>query len=171
MRAQSVRLVTYVALLGGLLASGRVGAKEQFPGDVARHLGLGYTPPCRLCHIQGTTGSGSVATPFGISMLAHGLSGDNSSLTAALDGLRADKTDSDGDGTSDIDELLAGTDPNTPVNAPLVDADPKYGCSVAGVNAATPAAVGTGLGALAALGVLVCRERRRRSATNRRSRS
>ena len=39
-------------------------------------------------------------------MLAHGLTSDRSTLTPALDALKADNVDSDGDGVSDIDELI-----------------------------------------------------------------
>jgi hypothetical protein len=89
-------------------------------------------PPCRICHIQGTTGSGTIQTPFGVSMLARGLSGDNGSVCTALSALDADKVDSDGDGTPDTVELENLDDPNTAANVKLVDEPtPTYGCGVA----------------------------------------
>ena len=121
-------------------------AVSRFPPEIASHLGLDYTPPCGLCHIHGTTGPGSVATPFGISMLARGLSSDRSTLIPALDSLSADQVDSDGDGVTDSDELLANTDPNTPANVPLVGSDPTYGCA---------AAPGSASGAAGAAGLLL----------------
>jgi hypothetical protein len=108
-------------------------AVPRYPGEITDYFAphLGYTPPCRLCHIDGITGSGSVETPFGISMLAHGLTSDRSTLTPALDALKAGNVDSDGDGVSDIDELLADTDPNTSAEVSLSSSGPVYGCAIA----------------------------------------
>jgi hypothetical protein len=114
-------------------------AISRFPGEIIDYFknvhsppkDLKYTPPCSVCHIGGTTGSGSVQTPFGISMLAHGLTGDRNSITPALVALDADAVDSDGDGVSDIDELIADTDPNAAANVSLSSSNPSYGCSVA----------------------------------------
>jgi hypothetical protein len=93
---------------------------------------LSYTPPCRLCHIQGTTGAGSVQTPFGISMLARGLTQDESTLIPALTAMDTQKVDSDGDGVDDITEILEDRDPNTPLPASLSSGAPTYGCGTAG---------------------------------------
>jgi hypothetical protein len=131
-------------------------AKPRFPAIIRSHLGLDYDPPCRLCHIHGTTGAGSVSTPFGNSMLAHGMTGDESTIVPALDALAADAVDSDGDGIPDITELKADTDPNTPADVSLVSSDPKYGCSI-GAGAPSGTLAG-GIGVL----LLVARRSRRR---------
>jgi hypothetical protein len=165
MRAASLRLAFGCAaalLLMG--AAPDAHGKEQFPGEIARDLRLGYDPPCRLCHIQGTTGSGSVITPFAISMQAHGLTGSASSIAPALQGLGADRVDSDGDGKPDVEELVANTDPNSPANAPLGDSAPTYGCSAAG--ATLSACLGELVfGALLVAGALLARRGKRRHVT------
>jgi hypothetical protein len=88
-------------------------------------------PPCRLCHIQGTTGSGTIQTPFGVSMLARGLSGGNTSVCAALSAVATDNVDSDGDGKTDVAELETFADPNTAANVSWAEEPtPSYGCGV-----------------------------------------
>ncbi len=66
-------------------------------------------------------------------MRARGLVAyDTNSLATALTALTAEKKDSDEDGTPDIAELMAGTDPNTGAGDAAVAA-PEYGCAVSAV--------------------------------------
>jgi hypothetical protein len=121
----------FAAVLGvsALTSAGHAAAKPQFPSVIASDLKLSYLPPCSLCHAKGNTSSATVTTHFGLALLARGLSGSETSLTSALASLAADGGDSDGDRVSDVAELKAGTDPNSPANASLVNNDdPGYGC-------------------------------------------
>lgn len=113
-----------------LLSSGVAGATRDFPDVIRVHLNLSYQPPCSVCHVKGNTGPGTVQTPFGMSLRAHGMvARDDASLEYALDSLEADGTDSDGDGDTDVAELQSQTDPNTPGNTRLSTAsDPSFGC-------------------------------------------
>ncbi|MEY4514669.1 MAG: hypothetical protein RLZZ450_6791 [Pseudomonadota bacterium] len=86
-------------------------------------------PHCNVCHRDDNAGSGTVDRPFALSMeRIGGLGGGGSSDVArALDVLRAQKTDSDGDGVADNDELSRGEDPNFAGDGDLCG--PQVGCS------------------------------------------
>ena len=110
-----------------VLAGGLAHASSIYPPEVRAHLSLSYTPACTLCHNVPTGGYGTVTTPFGKSMMSRGLVAQNiGALDTALDALTAEKTDSDGDGVPDIDELKAGTDPNVAGGGAVPP--PTYGC-------------------------------------------
>ena len=117
-----------------LLAAQAARASAGYPTAIGEHLPIVYSPPCSLCHVEGKTGPGTAETPFARSARAHGLEGGNVDLVGiALDGPMRDGTDSDRDGVSDIQELLAGTDPNVAGAQSIeVRADPTSGCSSAG---------------------------------------
>ena len=90
-------------------------ATDMFPAAIQNKYMLGDLPPelCALCHTNGITGSGTVNTPFGRALRMNGLlPNDTASLNAALDALAAASIDSDGDGVTDVAELMAGTSPN-----------------------------------------------------------
>ena len=120
-----------VAFLGGAHAAR---SKEEFPGKIAGDLGAATAPPCGLCHQYGKTGGDTLVTPFALAMRARGLSGEGS-LDDALARVEADHVDSDGDGATDIDEIIAATDPNSAASTPATRqpvGDPQLGCAVAG---------------------------------------
>lgn len=132
-------------------------AKEEFPSQIERDVGLNYQVPCAVCHIKGNTGASTPITPFALSLRDRGLSGDNASLSSALTKLSADETDSDGDGVADIDELKAGTDPNSSANADIATVQaPGYGCG----GTAPQGHGGPVVAGAVALGWLLTRRRR-----------
>jgi len=144
-------------LVYGILLSANVRAMPTFPGEIQSHLQLSYTPQCTLCH-GSVTGGGPVVQPFGEAMLAAGLTvSGGSTLTNALDTLKRNKTDSNGNGISDIDELVAGNNPN-PDKPPI-----KYGC---GAKIAPGSPVGWHVPILALVAMVLFR---RRSALKRNS--
>ena len=119
-------VLRHALVVATLLAGGLAHASSNYPAEIRAHLGLSYTPDCTLCHNVPSGGYGTVTTPFGTSMRARGLVAQNvQSLDTALDALAAEKTDSDGDGVPDIDELKAGTNPNSSGGAVP---PPTYGC-------------------------------------------
>ena len=117
-----------------LLAAHEAHASPGYPTAIVERLGIFYSPPCSLCHVEGKTGPGTAETPFGRSARAHGLEGGDVGLVGiALDALARDGIDSDRDGITDIQELIAGTDPNLAGGESIqVRQDPMSGCSSAG---------------------------------------
>lgn len=166
------RLTSLLLAALALSVSGNAAASVAFPETLRQELGLSaiYNPPgCQLCHQNDVGGVMTATKPFGRAMIKVGLTaGSVPSLKSALSTLEANGTDSDGDGSADIDELKAGTNPNVadaapgeggaaPVVAPPVEEVPlpETGCSV---NFAAPASASATLLGLLALGFL----RRRR---------
>lgn len=157
-----------LVLFTALLAASAARATPNFPPFIRASESLASEPQCTLCHL-GTPGVGTVTTPFGRAMRDRGLVPyDTSSLSAALSAMRADAVDSDRDGTTDLDELAAGTDPNVSEFAPpgsggggdaLQLGEPAYGCTAAGSGPA-----GATFVALATLAIRAARRRRGRSA-------
>lgn len=160
------------ALLLLCLLPAASGATSNFPGALRAELGLRTPPDCSLCHV-GRQQVGTVNTPFGVSMRSRGLVFyDEASLRRALAALRAEGTDSDGDGVPDLDELVAGGDPNVASGAgggggggeDLPPGPPVYGCSSAGGASPTGLLLLVMLGWLARVASLALRPARARTA-------
>jgi hypothetical protein len=105
-------------------------ATPNFPGAIQRDLGASQPPLCSICHLCGTTGRGTVNTPWGMAMRSRGLMAyDEASLATALAAMERDRVDSDGDGVVDVDAVRMGQDPNP---SGLCDQEddtiPRYGC-------------------------------------------
>jgi hypothetical protein len=151
------RLVLGLLTLEGLGRSSLAQAKSEFPGEIKNSYGLAYDVPCSVCHVKGNTGSATPITPFALSLRARGLTGDNQSLSSALSKLESDAVDSDGDGVTDVNELKAGTDPNSSANASIInDQDPGYGCG----GTAPQGRSAPGMAGVLALSWFVLRRRR-----------
>jgi hypothetical protein len=154
----------FIGAAGMLLGARTALASANYPSAVQAHLALSSQPSCALCHLNGTTGIGTVNTPFGVSMRARGLVFQNvASLNTALDALAAEGTDSDGDGVGDIQELKNGTDPNVAGGSGGSTLTPKYGCGGGDLTQPmNPASVG-GAVSFFALALAAVVNRRRRS--------
>jgi hypothetical protein len=110
-------------------------ASPSYPGTVASELELPCEPECTLCHTRSTGGFATVNTPFGLTVrMQHGLTCcDPTLLAEVIEEIREAETDSDDDGTSDVDELHALTDPNSSEDVDLACSAPEEsdsGCSV-----------------------------------------
>jgi len=150
-----MRRWVFVFVAAALVPAGTAAqAREEFPVLIARQLGAPHDPACSVCHLGGKTSGATVVTLFAWSMRAHGLGGSPSSVDTAIQGVKADDVDSDGDGAPDWQEIVAGTDPNAPGTAADFS-DPQLGCRMA------PGRPGWGSAAALAAG-LVCFLRRRR---------
>ena len=107
------RLLLVVVVVAVLAVAGATRASSDFPSAIKSHLSASASPSCTVCHETNGGGFGTIDKAHGQAMQdALLVARDVDSLNAALDQLQADGTDSDGDGTTDIDELIAGEDPN-----------------------------------------------------------
>jgi hypothetical protein len=113
-------------------------ASPTFPAGIKADLSLSYdlgTTHCIICHQTNGGGIGTVIHPFGLAMKAAGLHlEDLTSLQNALNTLEKNGTDSDCDGTPDIEQIKMGRDPNPPgeyINGSTMTAPNDPGCSMA----------------------------------------
>jgi hypothetical protein len=153
--------------LTGLLAAPHARASATFPAQVQSYYGIKQlpvpAPGCRLCHRDDVGGLKTVVTPFGRGLQADGAAAMSiPNLIAALKTNEKDGTDSDGDGTSDADELRAGGDPNVGDRsqpAAEVIPPPETGCSFRSPQGNKN---GSCLPLAALLGLMARRRKRRR---------
>jgi hypothetical protein len=116
-----------------------VSATPTFPDVTKTELQLPGSVACTLCHTDPGGGGGNVTQSVGVSLVARGMIPyDEALLKTALGKLKTDNVDSDLDGASDVEELLAGGDPN----ARAVDGEDgeplTYGFGCSQSSAATP---------------------------------
>lgn len=141
-------------------SSRNAAATPTFPDVMREHIGMPSTPSCAVCHTGGVTGRGTVNTPLGTTLRSRGLvANDEGSLRTALDAIEAEGKDSDGDGSPDVAELVAGGDPNVGADGSGSDAVvPEYGCSSS--SRRSPDAGAAAFGLLIGLGLFATRRRR-----------
>lgn len=140
-------------------------ASEPFPAYIAEKYEMPCVPACTLCHLTNLGGATSFRVPgLGYTLLevvqdtgATIEAGVPESLDPNFAAMAAMGTDTDKDGTPDLDELKAGTDPAGSSTA-VCDV-PKYGC---GASVAHTPPTRFGALALAASVMLALGLRRRR---------
>jgi hypothetical protein len=142
-------------------------ASPSYPVAIASELDLPCEPACTLCHTRETGGFATVNTPFGLTVrMQHDLACcDPARLTEVLDEIRGAEADSDDDGTSDIDELRALTDPNSEDDVDLACEAPAAsdsGCSVSTPSASRNAQASSVLFVASVFVVVAAAVRRRR---------
>lgn len=162
-----VRGIVFASALLSLVSMGYARparAETTFPPALQKALekrfpGTAYcVPSCLACHTV-LTGGATNLNSFGLNMLKNGLAGDPARVEPALNKLLDAKLDSDGDGTSDEDELKALSAPGGPGD---FCPDITYGCGARIAPAQPPVdKVGLFSAGLVVLGLAFLRRRRR----------
>ncbi|HET7541073.1 MAG TPA: thrombospondin type 3 repeat-containing protein [Polyangiaceae bacterium] len=103
-------------------------AEPEFPGAIQDAANIPCTPTCLLCHTAIPGSASNLNMHFAQTVIANGVEpGNPESLNAVVAKLRANMVDTDGDGQLDVDELAAGTDPNS-ADPRAELCGPTYGC-------------------------------------------
>lgn len=159
---QAKGFLALVLWAAALSSSGRAFASGTFPAALAEAAQMGdCTPGCIVCHTSNEGTLGTAVQKFAGAMKGEGLMATlPNSVKPAVDGLRADRSDVDGDMVLDIDELASGRNPNVPGDSSVCLPIYGFGCAVPAVRAA-PGELGLALFAGAALLVGVRRRGRR----------
>jgi hypothetical protein len=164
---RSIRSViaSFGVTLAALAAPAPAAASQAFPDHVVTKLQMPCAPGCQLCHLDASGGPARINQKFGAALKTAGATVVlTDKLDMALATLAASNSDVDGDGTTDIAELQAGTDPNA-AGAELCGGI-KYGCGASTI-ARRPStksldATASGASLLTVLvGLLLLRRRRR----------
>jgi hypothetical protein len=145
-------------------------ASSDYPPLLAAAIAKKYptavkcVPLCTACHLT-TVGGPGMVNQFGLSLETYGLLRQSpATVEPAFDALAVADPDSDGDGTHDIEEIVAGNSPSIayPAGEGEFCPDIKYGCG-AHIAAAPPPPVdrlGLFSTGLAVLGFVTVRRRR-----------
>lgn len=101
------------------------GASEIYPATLQSWFSLDQEPACTLCHRDNDGEKDTVVRPFGRALMNAGATGSNNlaALESALQTLIDERTDSDGDGRADVQELAMGGDPNQARDEPPAAGD------------------------------------------------
>ena len=136
------------------LLIGSAFALSGFPAIVRDDAGMSCLPSCMLCHDSNAGGAGTATQAFVASLEAEGfLASDDAPLTAALAAVQAGAGtyDVDGGGVNDVDELVAGSNPNPDgIDFCTVDGPPEIqrGCFAGGDSGTVALGLGVGLATL-----------------------